>query len=130
MLPLETVKEILRGHGIRLAYLFGSQARKPDCDSDLDLAVWWPEPADARLILNESALLAHELREVVGIPVDLVSLNSAEPLLAFEAVVRGEPLLWEDPDDRFRYEQRVRQRYEDFCHIQRFYTQALRERLG
>lgn len=130
VLPLESIRQALLSRGIRLAYLFGSQSRgQSQPGSDLDLAVLWPEPANERALLAEGALLGVELRELTGLPVDLVPLNFAGPLVTFEAVYRGEPILWEDLDERVRFELRVRQRYEDFCHIQSFFMDSLRARL-
>ena len=131
MLPLDSIARLLRDRGIRLAYLFGSRARGREApSSDLDLAILWPEPADERSLLSESALLASELRDLAGVPVDLVPLNFAGPLVSFEAVFHGLPLVWDDLDERVRFELRVRQRYEDFCDIQRFFVDALKERLA
>lgn len=130
VLPLDSVRTTLQTHGARLAYLFGSHAQnRARPGSDVDVAVLWPD-GEAREWLRRNALLGLDLRTLVGAPVDVLDLNSAAPLIAFEAVCRGMPLVWDDLDERIRYEFRVRDRYEDFIHIQGFYARALQARLA
>ncbi|GMU54275.1 MAG: hypothetical protein AMXMBFR33_34210 [Candidatus Xenobia bacterium] len=121
--------ELLRQNGVRLAYLFGSRARNEAReDSDYDLALYF-EPMPALERLDRLTALEPGLRSFVGSPLDLVILNDAGPLLAREATIRGR-LLFGDPEDAFRLEQRIRARYEDLESSQRFFTEARRQRLG
>ncbi len=121
--------ELLRENGVRLLYLFGSRARgQARPDSDYDLALLFA-PMSALERLDLLSVLEPELRRLAGGEVDLVILNDAGALLAREATLRGQ-LLSGDPEEAFRFEQRVRARYEDLEASQKFFTEARRQRLG
>ncbi|MEW6282814.1 MAG: nucleotidyltransferase domain-containing protein [Candidatus Eremiobacterota bacterium] len=125
-LPLD----VFRQHGVHLAYLFGSRAHGRDQpESDLDVAVLFPRATTPLERLDRAGRLQAELKAATALSVDLVVLNDAGPALSFEAAVRGQPLLG-TPEERFRFEQVVRSRYEDLIHSQRFFTEARRRRLG
>jgi len=125
------LRQVLQDAGVRLAYLFGSRARgAAGPHSDYDVAILLPEELSNLERFDRAAELETRLRALVGQPLDLVVLNDASPVLAFEAVIRGRPLLEYPVDQLFHYEQRVRQRYEDFSYSQRFFTAARRQRLG
>lgn len=117
-------------YGVRFAYLFGSRARELERpDSDFDIACWYQEEDCLRRFQQHCDLQA-ELKTLLGAPLDLVVLNDARPILQGEAVLKGK-LLYPQPDEAVvRFEARIRQRYEDYAYSQRFFTQALRERLA
>ncbi len=111
-------------------YLFGSRARgEAGPSSDHDLALLF-EPMSPLDRLDRITVLEPELRRAAGGPLDLVSLNDAGALLAWEAVIRGKLIFCEDLQEVFRFEKRVRCRYEDLLSSQRFFTEARRQRLG
>lgn len=124
---LDEIRELLTDSGVVLAYLFGSAARGSEReDSDLDVAV----------LLSSSVRRARygEIQlglttELVGLThtndVDVVLLNDAPPLLAFNIVARGRLFLGE-PLERVRFEVRAIQRYIDTRPLRA----KLAERLG
>ena len=79
------VERVLRKHGVTRLVAFGSRARgegRPD--SDLDLAGSFARGAD----LFDLVHLKEELSEVLGVPVDFISLRAARGRLLDE-VRRG-----------------------------------------
>src|SRR5688572_20303472 len=88
---IDRVRELLRGSGVRLAYLFGSVSREQErADSDLDLAVLLDEglPPERR-----GEIRLRLTTELIGLihtdDVDVVILNDAPPLLADRVVRTG-----------------------------------------
>ncbi|MBI3923967.1 MAG: nucleotidyltransferase domain-containing protein, partial [Armatimonadetes bacterium] len=117
-------------HGVRAAYLFGSRARgEQSPHSDHDLAVLFGSLTPMER-MDRIVRLKTRLEKLLETDVDLVSLDDAPPLLAWEAVIQGKVLFCGDFDELFAFEKRVRARYEDLAASQRFFTQARRERLG
>lgn len=76
---------------ILLGYLFGSQVeRKTGPLSDVDIAVLLPDEVKRAEYPQKIAYLTERLISLLGTDlVDVVILNSAEPLLLYEAVMRG-----------------------------------------
>jgi predicted nucleotidyltransferase len=117
-------------HGVRFAYLFGSRARgleRPD--SDVDIACWYQEE-DCLKRFQQHCNLQAELEKLFHAPLDLVVLNDARPILQGEAVLKGRLLYPQPGEEVVRFEASIRLRYEDYAYSQRFFTQALRERLA
>jgi predicted nucleotidyltransferase len=116
---------------VRLAYLFGSQTTgRTHSESDVDIAVL----LDAALTLDERyaerlALIGDLMRVFATDDVDLVILNEAPPLLAFE-VLRGGVLLY-CPDDSERVEFQVRTllEYEATEPLRRLLAEAMERRI-
>ncbi len=115
------------------AYLYGSYATgRPNRQSDVDIAVVLREQR-GRLAAAPGATyevdLGNELGAAVGHDrVEVVILNEAPPLLAWEAVRHGYRLLARAPRTVCRFELRTRQRYLDTAHlraIQDHYLQAI-----
>lgn len=115
----ETARE-LAGHAasrlgrdprVRLVYLFGS-AVDPDVPGvrDVDLAIWSEPPLSTRelLELRADAVLA------AGGPIDLVSLNRASILLAWEVAESGVCLYAQPAEAEVEFVTRARSRYWDF----------------
>ncbi|MBM4046295.1 MAG: nucleotidyltransferase domain-containing protein [Planctomycetes bacterium] len=124
-------QEIFRRHRLEAVYLFGSYADgRADAASDVDLAVLFPPEGRPIDRFDKTVALDQELKPLVGKPLEIVPLNDANPLLAFEAVIRGKTVYARDEDECILYELRLRHHYEEFCHIQDFFTQAMKEKLG
>jgi predicted nucleotidyltransferase len=131
ILRSDPAREIFASHSVEDAFLFGSRARGSAQDSsDADVAVRFPKTGDAASRFAKLGAFEDDLKPLVGVPMDLVCLNDANPLLAFEAVVRGQTVYTRDRDQSFLYELLVRHRYEDYLHMQEIFTQALKRRLG
>ena len=129
---MDDVREQLRtqlgaDRRVIFALLFGSRAwGRSRPDSDWDLAVYLDDTldADARFAFRRDFLA--NLRP--AIPVDVVVLNDAPPLLAAEAL-RGERLLVRDPTGFVRYFVKTLGLAEDDRHFARIHAAARRERL-
>jgi predicted nucleotidyltransferase len=123
--------DILHRHGVADAFLFGSRARGSATPaSDADVAIRFTHPGDAVSRLGRLAAVEAELKPLIAAPVDFICLNDASPLLAFEAVIRGETVYMRDRDHSFRHELLVRHRYEEYLHAQAIFTEAMKRRLG
>ena len=102
-LDLEVVRATLRRHGVAFAFVHGSYAHgTASAGSDVDLAVWAPEPIDAWV-------LGGELPDVV----DLLDLAGAPEPLAGRVAMDGVLVLDDDPPARVRWQADTRKRYLD-----------------
>lgn len=96
---------------MRLVYLFGSAA-DPDVTAvrDLDLAIW-TEPA---LSVRELGELQADTVLAAGGPIDLVLLNRAPVVLAWEVAELGVCLHAQPAETEVEFVTRARSRYWDF----------------
>lgn len=128
---MDAVAQYLQQQGIRFAYLFGSRARGSERpDSDFDIAVLTETKLAPLEALKFQAKLETDLTKMLGAPVDVVLLGEAGPTLRYEAVWKGRPLLALQDESRIEFELQTRRAFEDYRDIQRFYTEAMKERLG
>jgi hypothetical protein len=90
MTPLERIKRVLdETPAVRLAVVFGSAARQTESrDSDIDVGIAWLDGA-----VQPAAAVAVALERAAGLPVDLVLLGDAPPLLRFEIARDGQVLV-------------------------------------
>ncbi len=101
--------------GIRLAYLFGSQAdERARVNSDVDVAVLLQDWANALLDLK----LADVLASTLGKPVDVIVLNHVSPILQHEVIRSGVRLMEVSPMARRLYELRAFRDYVDVVFFQ------------
>lgn len=99
---------LLRWEPVRAAWLFGSAADGTSGPtSDVDVAVL----GCAALPLDRLAQLAADLERACGKPVDVVVVERASPVLAFEVVSRGIRLSSREPDAADDWEDRALRRY-------------------
>jgi predicted nucleotidyltransferase len=113
------------------AYLFGSRARgNATAESDVDIAIRFAGTGDVVSRLESLAAVEADLKPLLEAPVDFICLDDASPLLAFEAVVRGQSVYTSNVDRSFLYEVLVRHRYEEYLHVQEIFTESLKRRLG
>jgi predicted nucleotidyltransferase len=102
-IDLEPVRRVLRDHGVVFALVFGSHAAgRPGAGSDVDLAVWSPEPLDE-----------WRLRAEVPDAVDLLDLRSAPETLTGRIALTGVVVLDDDPSERIRWQADTMKRYLD-----------------
>lgn len=102
-----------RSEGMVAAYLFGSRGRnEARPGSDLDLGVLFEETPPSEL---DSApfRLESELEVGLGIPVQVVAMNSAPPDLLHRVLRDGEIVLDRDKSARIRFEVQARNEYFD-----------------
>jgi predicted nucleotidyltransferase len=88
---INKIKNILADYGLKLLILFGSyESNSFNENSDLDLAVKIKEPEQLKKdqldILNKISALFNQ------IPVDLILLNHADPLIKFKVAAEGKLL--------------------------------------
>ena len=96
---------------VRLVYLFGSTASRASANvGDIDLGIL-TRPA---LTLRQLLSLRAEVAVTVGSGIDLVALNDAPVVLAWEIVRNGECLYAADPADQLEFVMRVQRHYWDF----------------
>jgi predicted nucleotidyltransferase len=125
------LSRILERHGVRLAYLFGSQAAgRARADSDVDVAVLLrPDLSDDARFETRLALIG-ELGQLLRTDnVDLVVLNEAPPLLAYEVLHKGRVLYCADERERIEFQVRTLREYEDTEPLRRALDSALVERI-
>ena len=102
-----------RSEQLVAAYLFGSRARGTATDrSDVDVAVLYaaaPGPGLAGLSLDLEA----DIERALGLPVQVVVLNSAPVDLVHRVLRDGRLLLDRDPGRRIRFEVKARNEFFD-----------------
>jgi predicted nucleotidyltransferase len=108
------------------AYLFGSVARgQADRLSDVDIAVLFDAGLEAEESVERQLRLMGDLEAYTHREVQVVVLNRAPPLLAYQAVWHGILLYERSRLERIDFEVRARRVYFDFKPWLDFHTQAL-----
>ena len=121
-MDLDAFRQPLQGlfqqHPVRLAYLFGSQAtRRTHPSSDVDIAVLLDKSLTSDERFTEWSRLLGDLSCIFGTDhVDLVMLNEASPLLAYETLRHGVLLYCADAQTRSEFQVRTLRAYEDTIH--------------
>jgi predicted nucleotidyltransferase len=121
------VERLCQEYGIKAIYAFGSRASETQAvmegsatsfasgAGDADIAILSEFP----LSLNDKVRLVLALEDILNIsPVDLVTLNDADPFLAAN-VIRGERLYVHDPYEADEYELFVLRRAGDLAELER-----------
>ena len=108
------------------AYLFGSVARgRADSLSDVDVAVLLDENVDAEGRVERQLCFMMNLDEYADREVQVVLLNQASPLLAYQVVRDGVLLHERNRTERIAFEVRTRKVYFDLKPWLDFHTHAL-----
>ena len=122
-------EKIFKKFNVKLAYLFGSQAKDNSASqSDYDIAVLLENPSD-NLALEETSFLSLELNKFFPAKVDIVSLNAASLLLKYEVVAHSQVLYSEDEKERINFEVSIIKEYIDEEPLRNLYNQALYKRI-
>ena len=122
-------KTILQKYNVKLAYLFGSQAKgTPAKNSDFDIAVLFKNPSSP-LALKEIACISQELIKSFPPKIDVVSLNCASLLLRYEVARSGKILYCENEIERINFEVSVIKKYADQEPIRKLYNEALHKKI-
>jgi uncharacterized protein len=102
---------------VAAVYLFGSHARGTSRDdSDVDLGVLYRNPPPATL-LGQPFELQTELSSELGVPVDVVVMNTAPVDLVHRILRDGRILLEADRSRRIAFEVKARNDYFDLLPI-------------
>lgn len=119
-------KRIFQKYKVKLAYLFGSQAKgTPAKESDFDIAVLFNKNPSDPLALKEITFLSLELSKFFPAEVDVVSLNDASSLLKYEAISGRKVLYCKNEKERINFEVAVLKEYIDDQFTRDIYFQAL-----
>ncbi len=116
---------------IDVLYLFGSAATKKISPlSDLDLAVLLNKKVPAEKYLDLRLSLIDRFARILGTSeIDLIILNQATPLLAYEVVRIGKPLFERNRGERIDYTCKVFSIYFDMQPFYQFHRNSLKARL-
>ena len=118
----ESAAAAIAGLEVAAVYLFGSRAKgTARSDSDYDIAVLFPEGIEALSRLDMTALIQDRLSRSLGAAADVIDLNSAPDILAFQVLRYGRLLIRRDEHARIGYEVALRKRYMDFDPYRRLY---------
>jgi len=120
---------ILQQRGVVLAYLFGSQARQEAGPlSDVDVAVLFGDDVPRARWSDGQIDLMGDLGSLFQRnDVDVVVLNRATPLMAWEAVRYGRRIYVSDPAGRVDFELETFRRYVETKPLRRMQRQRLAE---
>ncbi|MGC9153784.1 MAG: type VII toxin-antitoxin system MntA family adenylyltransferase antitoxin [Vulcanisaeta sp.] len=103
--------ELERYDFVVFAYLFGSRATgNASTSSDVDVAIFTSRDINWKELVG----MAMALEDSLNLSVDLVHLNKAPLLLAYEVVSKGIVVLDSDVEERVRFEVRVLKEFLDF----------------
>lgn len=108
------IEALERRWGVDALWLFGSRASgvaRPD--SDLDLAALF----HGRPAADELFGIRGELEQLAGMPVDVVDLERASPILAMQVLRSGKLLIDAVPSRRTNFVAQVPGRYEDLKRV-------------
>ena len=109
-----------------VGYLFGSVARgQATPRSDVDIAVLLDPELDAQTMVERQLALMSTLAPYSDLEVQVVLLNQATPLLAYEAVREGVCLVERTQAERVAFEVAAMKRYFDVQPMLAFHQQAL-----
>ena len=115
-----------RRWGVDAAWLFGSQVGAARPDSDIDVAALFRTAPDGLAILDARA----DLEQLVGTPVDIVDLDRASPIIAFQALKNGRLISDRTPRRRIDFVTRLPERYEDLMILRRNIEQTILRRVS
>jgi predicted nucleotidyltransferase len=126
----EQLERLLAAHGVVLAYLFGSQAEGTAGPlSDVDIAVLLEPQVDRERWFQVRLDLTNELMGLFHRDkVDVVILNEAPPVLAYEVIQFGQLLHETIPGTRIDFEVATTHRYMDTQPLRRIQDCRLFER--
>lgn len=130
MTDIKIDPNLFKKFDIKLAYLFGSQAKgKAAKESDFDIAVLFKKEPREPLALEETSRLSSDLNEYFSTKIDIVSLHYAPLLLKYEVVAHNRLLYCENEIDRINFEVSVIKEYIDEEPVRKLYNDALHKRI-
>ncbi len=129
---VELLSEVVEPiQGIENLYLFGSAAAKRVTPlSDLDFAVLLNEQVPEKKYLDFKLSLIDKFAKTLGTSeIDLILLNQATPLLAYEVTRSGKVLFERNRGERIDYECKIMSFYFHMQPFYKFHREALKARL-
>src|SRR5262249_32745686 len=127
----QSLQCLFQQHPVRLAYLFGSQAtQRTHPSSDVDLAVLLDASLTSDERFAQRLQLLGDLSPIFGTDnVDVVILNDAPLLLAYETLRHGVLLYCADAQTRIEFQVRTLRAYEDTIPLRHILSEAMIARL-
>lgn len=131
MYPKITInKEIFPRHKVKVAYLFGSQAKGNACqESDFDVAVLFKKNPPDPMGIDETTYLSLDLDKFFPAKLDIISLNDAPLLLKYEVVAHNQILYSENEPERIEFEVSVIKEYIDEEPLRKLYRQSFHKQI-
>ena len=123
---IHTVRTVLEKHPyINFAYVFGSYATgKIGWKRDVDIAIH----VNRKISWKEHVTLIHEIEDAVKKPVDLIILNEAPPILAYEIISKGKPILTRNNQLKTEVEVKIMHEYLDLkFKLKTYYKELFRK---
>ena len=122
---------LFRQRPVLLTYLFGSQTTgHTHAESDIDVAVLLDASLTADERFAERLTLIDALSRLLGTDnVDVVILNEASPLLAYEVLRSGVLLYCTDDNARVEFQVCTLRTYEDTAPLRQILATAMAERI-
>jgi uncharacterized protein len=109
----------------RAAWVFGSFVRgQLQADSDIDLAVDWPESDDGKRL---DAMM--QLAQLLGRDVDLLDFKKVSTVMQHQILTTGQQLFSHDPIRTLNYNTFVQSEYQSIQRWRKPMMQALSKRL-
>jgi predicted nucleotidyltransferase len=130
-LPLEqyvqqVVDALEQQFGVDALWLFGSRATgHARTDSDLDVAGLFRNSPSATDLFDARSTI----ETTIGIPLDLVDLERASPVLAMQVLRHGKLLIEHNRHRRIDFVSHLPGRYEDLCITRRTAEKTLLQRM-
>jgi len=124
---IQTLMEALDARfGADALWVFGSQASgQTHAESDIDLGVLFKRRPDPAQRFDTQA----ELSQSMGLPVDLVDLDTASPALAMQVLRHGKLLIDRNPRRRIAFTAILPSRYEDLRRLREPMERKIAERM-
>lgn len=124
---LSTTQKSLQVNQVKLAYLFGSEARgDAHQESDVDIAVMFDKKVKKEdYLLKEGKLIEMFSALFPDKEINIVNLDIASPLLKQSVVLEGKPLYVKNRLDQFFFQIQTLREYEEYNHLSCIYNQAL-----
>lgn len=114
---LTKLKKIFKCHQVELAYLFGSAASgKTTPLSDIDLAVLFGKSRKNQFT-RQLNLLGDLNSFFKRDDIDLVVLNTSDPLISYNAVIKGHNIYSKNQVNKLIFEYKTLTNFEDHRHL-------------
>lgn len=132
IITYQKIKDHLaKSEDITAVYLFGSMARgQSKKDSDIDIAILFSSDKNKMGLFDRRLTLEIELERITGRPVDVIDMQSAQPVLQHQILRHGILLLEKDRQKRVAFEVFSRRRYFEMRRLYKRRNAALFKRLG
>lgn len=122
---LKELQQVLKSHGVKLAYLFGSYATgEIDKFSDIDIGILFKKTEKKKQIDSLRIEIANLLGEEA---IDIIDLERAPPKLKYNIIKQGKVIHGKDQSEEFEIQ--AMKEYFDFKPMEDRYFQKMEERI-